>query len=60
MNGLEKLTRLMTPDETKAARLGYALGYVHADNGQSEHLPWPEAPEWRAIEDMGLADPRVW
>jgi hypothetical protein len=59
-DALEKLTAMMTEDQAKAARLGYALGYVHGDTGCSEHLPWPASPEWRVIEDMGLVDPKTW
>jgi hypothetical protein len=58
MSDLEKLLAALTPDCQKAARLGYALGYIHAASGQSEQLPW--SPEWRAVEDITGCEPGTW
>lgn len=56
MTGLEKLTQLMDEHSTRAVRLGYALGFLHAGNGQDGDLD-PQAPEFRALEELGFGLP---
>lgn len=54
MTDLERLTHLMTGDQAKAARLGYALGLLHgADEDKAPDIDL-HGPEMRAIEDMDL------
>jgi hypothetical protein len=54
MGDLEKLTHLMSENETKAARLGYALGLLHgADEDRAPEIDL-QGPEMRVIEDMDL------
>jgi hypothetical protein len=48
---IDALTVTMDESEKRAARLGYALGYVHADNGAGADLP-DDAQEWREVENL--------
>jgi hypothetical protein len=56
MTELEKLTMLMDEHSTRAVRLGYALGFLHADNEQDGDLD-PQAPEFRVLEELGFGPP---
>lgn len=59
MNELERLISQMGEDLQRAARLGYALGYLHADNGTSENLPL-DHPAWRVLRELGITDLEMW
>lgn len=56
MNDLERMISQMSEDCQRAARLGYALGYVHGDTGRSEQLP-VDHPSWRVLEELGYWKP---
>lgn len=55
---LQQLTALMTEEQARGVRLGYALGYHDAEHGYPQEVP-PGSPEHRYLADRNLTDPAL-
>lgn len=53
MNELDRLTALLDETATRAVRLGYALGYRHGEDYGGDCDLGKDAPEFRALEQLG-------
>lgn len=53
MTDLERLTLLMSDDQARAVRVGYALGYQHADQCREPDIP-EDSPAFRALDSLEI------
>ena len=54
MNDLDRLTLLVTEEQARGIRLGYALGLLHGADELNVPCIDLDGPEVRALADLGL------